>query len=77
MSLTVDQLLSDARRLALRLRSHDASADGVVSSAQDALKGVEAMREFAEDVEGLNQVANNRPRAQLVMGENIKRHYPD
>ena len=36
--------------------------------AQDVLKQVDAMRQYQEDVENLNEVAHNRPRAQLVLG---------
>ncbi len=69
MSLSVQQLLSDARRLSSRLRDHDSLADGVIASSQDLLKGIEAMKEYNEDVDGLNSVAHNRPRAQLVLGQ--------
>ena len=34
MTLTVAQVLSDARRLGSRLRDHDANADGVISLAR-------------------------------------------
>ena len=69
MSLTVGQLLSDARRLGLRLRDHDASADGVINLARDVLGEVEGMRRYREETEHLNEVARNRPRAQLVLGK--------
>jgi len=68
MSLTVQQLLTDAKRLSNRLRDHDQSADTLISRAQDVLKQVDAMRQYQEDVENLNEVAHNRPRAQLVLG---------
>ena len=68
MSLTVQQLLSDAKRLTGRLRDHDSAADGIISAAQDVLKEVEAMRQYQEDIDSLNAVAHNRPRAQLVLG---------
>ena len=32
------------------------------------MKQVDAMRQYQEDVENLNEVAHNRPRAQLVLG---------
>ena len=35
---------------------------------QEVLKEVDAMRQYQEDVENLNEVAHNRPRAQLVLG---------
>ena len=69
MSLTVQQLLSDAKRLTSRLRDHDSAADSIITSAQDVLKEVEAMRQYQEDIESLNTIAHNRPRAQLVLGK--------
>ena len=69
MSLTVQQLLTDAKRLTNRLRDHDSSADGIIGAAQDVLKEVEAMRQYQEDIESLNKIAHNRPRAQLVLGK--------
>ena len=44
MSVNVEQLLADATRLSGRLREHDSSADSLMTSAQDVLKEVEAMR---------------------------------
>ena len=69
MSLTVQQLLADARRLSGRLRDHDASADNVISNAQEVLKAVDAMKQYQEDIDNLNSIAHNRPRAQLVLGK--------
>jgi len=68
MSLTVQQLLTDAKRLSTRLRDHDQTADTLITRAQEVLKQVDAMRQYQEDVENLNEVAHNRPRAQLVLG---------
>lgn len=68
MSLTVQQLLNDAKRLNSRLREHDDAANRVVSHAQDALKSVTEMRTYQEDIESLNAIAHQRPRAQLVLG---------
>ena len=68
MSLTVQQLLSDAKRLTARLRDHDDAANKVVSHAQEAFKSVTEMRTYQEDIEALNAIAHNRPRAQLVLG---------
>ena len=72
MSLTVQQLLADAKRLSGRLREHDASADNVISNAQEVLKAVDAMRQYQEDIDNLNSIAHNRPRAQLVLGKDKK-----
>ncbi len=69
MSLTIQQLLNDAKRLTSRLREHDASADNVISSTTSVLKDIEAMRQYQEDIDCLNSIAHNRPRAQLVLGK--------
>ena len=76
MSLSVQQLLSDAKRLAMRLRDHDDSANRVVSNAQETLKAVMEMKSYQEDIESLNAIAHNRPRPQLVLGNfwNVIRH---
>ena len=71
MSLTVQQLLADAKRLSGRLREHDASADNVISNAQEVLKAVDAMRQYQEDIDNLNCIAHNRPRTQLVLGKTL------
>ena len=51
MSLTVQQLLSDAKRLSTRLRDHDQTADSLISRAQEVLKQVDSMRQYQEDVD--------------------------
>ena len=35
------------------------------------LKEVESMRQYQENIENLNEIAHNRPRAHLVLGEAI------
>jgi hypothetical protein len=72
MSLTIQQLLNDAKRLSNRLREHDASADNIIASSTSVLKEVEAMRQYQEDIDSLNSIAHNRPRAQLVLGKTLK-----
>lgn len=67
-SLSVAQLLVDAKRLAGRLRDHDESCNRVVSGAQETLKAVSEMKNYKEDLETLNSIANQRPRPQLVLG---------
>ena len=43
----LQQALSDARKLATRLRDHDNSADNLLSQAQDMFKQVESMKEVS------------------------------
>jgi len=68
MSLTVQQILSDAKRLVGRLREHDTAADNLISQAQALHKQVDAMKQYQEDIVELNTVAGQRPRSALVLG---------
>lgn len=68
MSLTVQQLIADAKKLSTRLMDRDQSADRLISRGQDVLKEVEAMRQYQENIENLNEIAHQRPRAHLVLG---------
>lgn len=47
MSVTVQQLLNDAKRLVTRLRDHDNSADTLISQAQTLNNNVEIMKEVS------------------------------
>ncbi|KAG1706611.1 FGFR1 oncogene partner 2 [Nymphon striatum] len=68
MSITVQQLLVDAKKLVGRLKDHDASADGIISQAQNVNKQVDAMKQYEEDIEELNEVARQKPRSLLIQG---------
>lgn len=45
MSVSVQQILADAKRLAGRLKEHDASADALLSQAQAMFRQVDTMKE--------------------------------
>jgi len=45
MSVTVQQILSDAKLLASKLKEHDSTADGLVSQAQFVAKKIDAMKQ--------------------------------
>lgn len=62
----LQQVLTDARKLANRLREHDSSAESLLSSAQGMFKQVEGMKEYSEEMNKLNEAANNRPRSALI-----------
>ena len=67
-NLSVDWVLSEARRLSGRLREHETNADAMLAAAEETLKEVEAMQQYQEDLNQLNAIANHRPRAKLVLG---------
>ncbi|KAJ1522207.1 hypothetical protein ONE63_002515 [Megalurothrips usitatus] len=68
MSVTIQQILSDAKRLASRLKEHDTAADVLLSQTQTVYKQLDAMKQYQEDVNELNEVARQRPHAALVAG---------
>lgn len=60
--------MSDARLLVNRLKDHDNCADNVISQTQALLKRMEAMKQYQDDLNELNDIARHRPRANLIMG---------
>lgn len=50
MSVSVQQILADAKKLAGRLKDHDSSADMLLSQAQAMYRQVDAMKEVAVTV---------------------------
>ncbi|XP_067121473.1 FGFR1 oncogene partner 2 homolog isoform X1 [Centruroides vittatus] len=67
MSLTVHQILNDAKRLVTRLRDHDNTADTIIAQAQSLNKTVESMNEYNEDLAELNTSIQQRPRSSLIL----------
>ncbi|XP_033112833.1 FGFR1 oncogene partner 2 homolog [Anneissia japonica] len=68
MSLTVEQVLNDAKRLVERLREHDNAADTLIEQTTTLHKKIDAMKQYQEEVEEMNQVARHRPRSSLILG---------
>ncbi|XP_060770303.1 FGFR1 oncogene partner 2 homolog isoform X2 [Neoarius graeffei] len=68
MSCSLEKVLTDARSLVERLRDHDNAAEILIEQTTVLNKRVEAMKQYQEEIEALNQVARHRPRSTLVMG---------
>jgi len=66
MSVSVQQILADAKRLAGRLKEHDASADALLSQAQAMFRQVDTMKEYQEELMELNTAAHHRPHLDLI-----------
>lgn len=66
MSLTMQQIISDAERLASRLKEQDAVADSLLTETHAINKRIDAMKQFQEEVDHLNEVANQKPHSQLI-----------
>lgn len=47
MSVSVNQILNDAKRLVSRLREHDSTADAIIGQTQTLYKNVESMKEVS------------------------------
>jgi hypothetical protein len=45
MSLTIQQIILDAKRLATRLKEHDSAADALLSQTQSVYKQIDAMKQ--------------------------------
>jgi hypothetical protein len=45
MSLTIQQIILDAKRLASRLKDHDSAADSLLSQTQSVYKQIDAMKQ--------------------------------
>jgi len=65
---TLEKVLADAKSLVERLRNHDNAAEMLIEQTTCLNKRVEAMKQYQEEIELLNQVARHRPRSSLVMG---------
>ncbi|XP_063232404.1 FGFR1 oncogene partner 2 homolog [Bacillus rossius redtenbacheri] len=68
MSLTIQQIILDAKRLAGRLKEQDATADSLLSQTQSVYREIDAMRQYQEEVGELNEAARQRPHSALVAG---------
>ncbi|ELU02494.1 hypothetical protein CAPTEDRAFT_204806 [Capitella teleta] len=68
MSLSIEKVLADARMLCSRLKDHDSCADNLITNATTLDKRMDAMKEYEEDLNELNEIARHRPRANLILG---------
>ncbi|KAM4676301.1 FGFR1 oncogene partner 2 [Discoglossus pictus] len=68
MSCTVEKVLADAKALVERLREHDGAAEALIEQTTVLNKRVEAMKQYQDEIQELNEVARHRPRSTLVLG---------
>ncbi|VEN52935.1 unnamed protein product [Callosobruchus maculatus] len=66
MSLTIQQIITDAKRLASRLKDRDVVADVLLNETHAISKKIDAMKQFQDEVETLNEIANQKPHSQLI-----------
>ncbi|XP_072172171.1 FGFR1 oncogene partner 2 homolog [Diadema setosum] len=68
MTLSIDQVLCDARRLVDRLKEHDSAADVLIQETTTLNKKIAVMKEYQEEIEEMNNIAHHRPRSALILG---------
>ncbi|XP_029456029.1 FGFR1 oncogene partner 2 [Rhinatrema bivittatum] len=68
MSCIIENVLANAKELVERLREHDNAAEALIEQTTALNKRVEAMKQYQEEVQELNEVARHRPRSTLVLG---------
>lgn len=68
MSISIEQLISDAKQLANRLKDRELTADSLLNETQSINKKIDEIRQYQEEVDVLNEVARHRPHSQLIAG---------
>ncbi|XP_061438197.1 FGFR1 oncogene partner 2 isoform X1 [Rhineura floridana] len=68
MSCTIEKALADAKALVEQLREHDNAAEALIEQTTALNKRVEAMKQYQEEIQELNEVARHRPRSSLALG---------
>ncbi|GJQ83945.1 hypothetical protein Trydic_g8684 [Trypoxylus dichotomus] len=66
MSITIQQIITDAKRLAGRLKERDSVAEVLLNETHAINKKIDAMKQYQEEVEQLNEVAHQKPHSQLI-----------
>ncbi|XP_028038444.1 FGFR1 oncogene partner 2 homolog [Bombyx mandarina] len=66
MSLTIQQIILDAKRLAGRLKERETEADALLSETQATYRQIHTMKQYKEEVDTLNEASRERPRGALI-----------
>ncbi|XP_045459966.1 FGFR1 oncogene partner 2 homolog [Melitaea cinxia] len=66
MSLTIQQIILDAKRLAGRLKDRENEADTLLTETQTAYRQIYTIKQYKEEVDTLNESSRERPRGELV-----------
>uniref|UniRef100_A0A182Q2K6 FGFR1 oncogene partner 2 homolog n=1 Tax=Anopheles farauti TaxID=69004 RepID=A0A182Q2K6_9DIPT len=66
MSVTFEQIILDAKRIANRLKDREALGDALLLESESVNKHIESMRQFQDDIDILNKLARDRTNNQLI-----------
>ena len=65
-NITVGQIIMDAQRMTSRVKELDALSSALLEEAEGNNRFVESLRQFQDDMESLNRIANNKSNADMV-----------
>lgn len=66
MAITVGQLIMDAQRMASRVKELDALSSALLVEAEGNNRYVESLRQYQDDIDSLNRIANNKSNVEMV-----------
>lgn len=66
MSVTFEQIILDAKRIANRLKDREVLGDSLLLESESVNKQIESMRQFQDDIDILNKLARERSNNQLI-----------
>lgn len=68
MSLTIQQILLDAKKLASKLKEHDTAADALLSGTELVYKQIDAMKQYTEDTNVPIESMTTKAHSTLIAG---------
>uniref|UniRef100_A0A336LY14 CSON007719 protein n=1 Tax=Culicoides sonorensis TaxID=179676 RepID=A0A336LY14_CULSO len=66
MSVTIEQIVLDLKRVCIKQKDREALGDSLISETESVNKQIEAMKEYQDDLEVLNKLARERSNLQLI-----------
>lgn len=65
-NITVAQIIMDAQRMSSRVKELDALSSALLEEAEGNNRFVESLRQFQDDMDSLNRIANNKSNVDMV-----------
>ncbi|XP_026467632.1 FGFR1 oncogene partner 2 homolog [Ctenocephalides felis] len=75
MSITIQNIILDAKRLAGRLKTREAAGDSLIKITQSLSKQIDIIKQYPDELELLNEVAPQRPHTALIAGIQQENRY--
>ncbi|RWS03661.1 FGFR1 oncogene partner 2-like protein [Dinothrombium tinctorium] len=67
MSLSIENIVNDAKKLASRLKEYETTGEQLLTKAHCLNKTVDSMKEYHEDMQALSSISQNRSRSSLIV----------